>query len=74
MTQSLFINFNTNMVIRCKTQKNSSKDLMLVHQKDKTLLKIMCIMIRLTVENFKSFKCTHPLILAVHQYLFIVGI
>ena len=34
MTQSLFINFNTNMVIRCKTQKNSSKDLMLVHQKD----------------------------------------
>lgn len=34
MTQSLFINFNTNMVIRCKTQKNSSKDLMLVHQND----------------------------------------
>ena len=68
MTQSLFINFNTNMVIRCKTQKNSSKDLMLVHQNDNKQEKRMSIMIRLTVENFKSFKCTHPLILAVHQY------
>ena len=41
---------------------------MLVHQNDNKQEKRMSIMIRLTVENFKSFKCTHPLILAVHQY------